>query len=329
MLKPLLKKMLQKALDAAGLNVSPALRELEASMHKVESSIHNLDAVAVGMANIEMKLHQLSLRDKPVPRSVLSSSLCKQSDFFSEEFHFWRKRLQTPMLWTWKLWEFYFIAQALYERGLLAPGNRGLGFGVGTEPLSSLFATFDCKIVATDLVASDPRAECWTSTDQHASGPAQLRKEFCPVDKFHDLVTFRHADMTRVPEDLRGFDFLWSSSSLEHLGSLEHGIKFILDAMKCLKPGGLAVHTTSVCLNSEDATVEAHNLAFYRKKDILDLQSRLVAEGHSIAPISFEQGNGVLDHFVDHPPYGTKAHLLFELLGFVATSIGLIITRSA
>ena len=43
------------------------------------------------------------------------------------------------------------IAQALYERGKLKPGSRGLGFAVGKEPLSDLFASFGCDVVATDL----------------------------------------------------------------------------------------------------------------------------------------------------------------------------------
>ncbi|MBI5571866.1 MAG: class I SAM-dependent methyltransferase [Desulfomonile tiedjei] len=321
MLKAFVKKLLRKAADAAGLNASSTLRELEASRR-------NLEAIAIGIANIEMKLQQLGIDQPQTPRSVLSSSLCKQSDFFSEEFRSWMKRIAEPIEWNRKLWEYYFIAQALYERGFLSPGRRGLGFGVGDEPLASLFATFECRIVATDLAPSDPGAAHWIATGQHATGLPQLWKAFCPQDKFNELVTFHFSDMRNVPEDLRGFDFLWSCCSLEHLGSIEHGKQFVLDAMKCLKPGGVALHTTEFCLNSDDATVEQDDLVFYRKRDILDLQERLLAEGNSVAPIIFDRGNGVLDHFVGHPPSGARAHLRFELLGFTATAIGLIITRN-
>jgi hypothetical protein len=41
-----------------------------------------------------------------------------------------------------KLWEWCYIAQVLWERGLLQPGRPGLGFGVGHEPLAALFASF-------------------------------------------------------------------------------------------------------------------------------------------------------------------------------------------
>ena len=36
-----------------------------------------------------------------------------------------------------KMWEWLFIAEALRERGMLAAGRRGVGFGVGQEPLVS------------------------------------------------------------------------------------------------------------------------------------------------------------------------------------------------
>ena len=325
--KSFLKKLLRKAATVAGVADSAQLTNVEASLRAIETSLGNVEALAAGIANIEMELHRLALSDQQANRAPLSSCLCKQSDFYCDEFRKWVNRLEIPFVWTWKTWEFCFIAQALYERGLLLPGRKGLGFGVGNEPLSSLFASFGCEIVATDLSASDPRAAPWIATDQHATSGEQLRKDFCPSEKFDALVTFRQVDMTDVPDDLSGFDFLWSSSSLEHLGSLENGIQFILDAMKCLQPRGIAVHTTSQCVNSEETTLEAKDLAFYRQKDIVDLERRLTAEGHQVAPINFERGNGVLDHYICHLPLNASANLQFELAGYVATSIGLIITR--
>ena len=49
-----------------------------------------------------------------------------------------------------KMWEWLFIAEALRERGMLAAGRSGLGFGVGQEPLVALFAAAGCDVVATD-----------------------------------------------------------------------------------------------------------------------------------------------------------------------------------
>ena len=50
-----------------------------------------------------------------------------------------------------KFWEWCAISQALDERKKLRTGLKGLGFAVGTEPLSSHFAARGCRILATDL----------------------------------------------------------------------------------------------------------------------------------------------------------------------------------
>src|SRR5262245_7586499 len=68
-----------------------------------------------------------------------------------------------------KLWECCAIAQALSERRMLTAGRRRLGFGVGREPLSSLFALHGVYVTATDLETSEPAAEAWRATQQHAS----------------------------------------------------------------------------------------------------------------------------------------------------------------
>jgi hypothetical protein len=82
---------------------------------------------------------------------LLKSNVCNQSQLESELFQQWCKKIggrRNQM--HRKVWEWCYIAQALYERGVLAPGRRGLGFGVGKEPLVALFASYGCEIVATD-----------------------------------------------------------------------------------------------------------------------------------------------------------------------------------
>ncbi|MFC7553839.1 methyltransferase domain-containing protein [Pseudoroseomonas wenyumeiae] len=92
-------------------------------------------------------------------------------------------------------------------------------------------------MLATDLDPADPRAARWIGTGQHAPPPA---------------LPFRAVDMTRIPRDLHGqFDLVWSACALEHLGSLRAGENFILEAMRCLKPGGIAIHTTEFDLDAD------------------------------------------------------------------------------
>src|SRR4051794_41137531 len=50
-----------------------------------------------------------------------------------------------------QLWEYAYIIACLRAAGLLRDGARGIGFGVGREPLASFFAAHGCEIVATDI----------------------------------------------------------------------------------------------------------------------------------------------------------------------------------
>jgi hypothetical protein len=154
-------------------------------------------------------------------------------------------------------------------------------------------------------------------------------RSICPNDAFVERVAFREVDMRVIPEDLRGFDFLWSSCALEHLGGLPCGIDFVMNAMDCLKPGGVAVHTTEFNCESDDATVETGHSVIYRKRDLLALAGRLAAMGHTIEPFDFDLGDTEADHYVDEPPYAGRTHLKLRLGGFTSTSFGLIIRKAA
>jgi hypothetical protein len=62
---------------------------------------------------------------------MLNSKLCNQNDFEKDWFREACVKLHERHNYHRKLWEFCFIYQALLERGMLVPGKRGLGFGVG------------------------------------------------------------------------------------------------------------------------------------------------------------------------------------------------------
>src|SRR4051794_19349884 len=103
-------------------------------------------------------------------RGLLKSCLCTQAQLESPAFQSWLPRLRHPPMMHRKLWEWCYIAQALWERGLLAPGKRGLGFAVGTEPLSALFAELGCLIVASDQAPEEAVQSGWANSKQYASG---------------------------------------------------------------------------------------------------------------------------------------------------------------
>ena len=168
-----------------------------------------------------------------------------------------------------KMWEWLFIAEALRERGMLAAGHRGVGFGVGQEPLVALFAAAGCDVVATDQPHESAVASAGPT--RRSSGPAGPRTSTTfglSAARSSERVAYRPVDMNSLPADLTGFDFAWSSCALEHLGTLAAGIDFVVAQMACLRPGGVAVHTTEYLVSSNDATVEAGGTVFYRRQDI-------------------------------------------------------------
>jgi len=268
---------------------------------------------------------------------MLRSQLCSAESLRSPQLRAWADRLR-PM-WASgdedsrdvmlhrKMWEWLFIAEALRERGLLAPGRTGLGFGVGQEPLVALFADAGCDLVATDQPHGAAVASGWTDSEvEWAGGLEHLNTHgLCPDELFVRRVRFRPVDMNAIPDDLRGFDFTWSSCALEHLGTLGAGADFVVAQMECLRPGGVAVHTTEYLVGSNDETVEAGGTVFYRRRDIEALVERLRRAGHTI-DVDFTLGSTPEDLHVDVAPY-TDVHLRTRLGDYETTSLALVISK--
>lgn len=267
----------------------------------------------------------------------LEGGTCRQRDMEALWLHHWCRRLGMAPIYHRKVWEDTFVLQALWEAGMMEPGRRGLGFAVGRETLPSFFASQGVTVLATDLHAEDGRGRGWRETGQHSLSADMLHfPHIIGLDDFRARVSFEPVDMTSIPPSLtRGeFDFIWSVCSLEHLGSIEAGIEYVLQAMACLRPGGIAVHTTEFNVANEGPTVETGGTVLFQRQHIETMMERLVAAGHIPAPMDFDPGDGILDAFVDLPPFAhldgsltmpDTPHLRLSLGGHVATSIGMII----
>lgn len=201
--------------------------------------------------------------------------------------------------------------------------TRGLGFGVGREPLAGAMAARGCNIVATDMDPND--AGEWARTDQYGGGVDALwRSELVTYQDFVQRVSFRVADMRNVPTDLADFDFCWSSCALEHLGDLGAGLDFIRRSLECLKPGGIAVHTTEFNLGSPDDTITEGQTVVYRERDITALRDGLIAEGYRME-LNLNPGYHVLDDYIDtidDEELHTRCKIFHDV---PSTSIGLVI----
>jgi hypothetical protein len=269
---------------------------------------------------------------------MLTSKVCCYTDFFTDWYIEWAEtlRLEAAVRDTEpekrnthrKAWEWCAITQALHERGMLQSGRSGAGFAVGTEPLASAFAAQDVTILGTDL-ASDQAG--WTNTNEHAvSLEALYHEQLVSREKFAANVRFRPADMRNVSA-LAGqsFDFVWSSCSFEHLGSLEGGFRFVLDAMQLIKPGGFAVHTTEYNVSSNDETMTSGPSVIYRRRDIEDLGFALRSIGCALEEPMFDAGTERHDIEFDYPPYfyNNRKHIKLLLGPYISTSILLIIRK--
>ncbi len=258
-----------------------------------------------------------------------ASQLCTEGQLREPAYARWCRELKEVPALHRKQWEFAYAMQVLEAAGLLQPGRRGLGFGCGREPLAALMAALGCEVVAMDLDAAAAAGHGWIETDQHAARLEDLNdRGICPPELFARRVRFRPADMNAIPEDLAGFDFVWSCCAFEHLGSIEHGLAFVRRAMRCLRPGGIAVHTTEFNLSSNQRTAESRDLSVFRRQDLERLVRDLEAAGHRPFPFNFNAGNGPLDRYVDLPPYRSEPHVRLRLDRFVITSIGLVIQRA-
>ena len=277
----------------------------------------------------------LSRRVDRAPDLELRSKLCTQSDVESDWFIFWAREMNVAPIYHRKVWELSYIAQALWHAGKLRPGMAGLGFGCGQEVLPSLFAKYGAQITATDLAPDRAEAREWNASGQYAaSAEALRRRDICPDEKLLEAIEFRYLDMKAIPPEFaRKFDFCWSACALEHLGSIANGLNFIEESLTTLKPGGLAVHTSEFNLGI-GATIDHRNTVLYQERHVVPFVQRLRAQGHEVTELDFSRGEGVLDNFVDTPPWPNEtvgprfwpyACLKVYLQGFTCTSFGLII----
>lgn len=227
-----------------------------------------------------------------------------------------------------KQWEFCYILQALKTYGMLEEGRRALGFGVGLEPLAAIFADRGVSVLATDLEPVGAMDKGWVKTAQHARSKQSLNnRRICDPERFERCVDFRFMDMNAIDADLEGqFDFVWSACAFEHLGSIMQGLEFVVNSVKCLKPGGIAVHTTEYNCSSDSDTLDNAGTVLFRKRDFLLLQRRLQMIGAELE-FNFNLGQQPLDQHIDTPPYSTEEHLKLQIMRWAVTSFGLIVRK--
>ena len=262
------------------------------------------------------------------PNTLFGSSLCRMEDMIHPCYQkICNEDLKRPPIIHRKQWEHVYIIQKLRKNGFLKPNCSGLGFGVGTENLPSLFVSLGCSILATDA-PENPDIQGWKESSQHASDLKSIwREELVDWGLFKQACTFQALDMNKYKDIPLGYDFHWSSCVIEHLGGIKHAQDFILNSISGLNPGGIAVHTTEFNLSSETETVDQPGTCIFRAQDIYELQREVEARGFTVEPIILDPGTHPYNFHVDVPPFDSSVHLRLLLEGFACTSIGIVIKR--
>jgi SAM-dependent methyltransferase len=271
-----------------------------------------------------------------------------QADIETPWFRFWCDQIKCAPLPHRKLWEFAYILQSLFAEDRLQQGFSALGFGCGQEPLPSYFASKGIDVTVTDLDPVKVAGMGWAETGQHT---VDLKSSFHPhlvtEALFNKHVELKYVDMNEIPIELHNsYDFCWSVCALEHLGSIQNGLEFIKNSVKCLKPGGTAIHTTEYNYGSDNQTIDNHQTVLFLRRHFLSLQQECEAAGLLVREIDFDVGSKPLDCFVDLPPYDFEAtdmyqnwrtdargrqyrpgHLKLSIDGFSSTCFGIVVSK--
>lgn len=310
---------------ASGLAADPGRNRVNRAARMMQTLLRKLGFVADEPPLLPPKTKD----DTPEPTLwVPVSQACTQGQMEEPCYFQWCREIREEPRMHRKQWEFCYILQALETRDMLAPGKRGLGFGVGLEPLAAVFASRGVSVLATDLEPEGAHQAGWVETAQHAHNKAALNERgICDPEAFHRLVDFRFMDMNAIDKDLEGqFDFVWSACAFEHLGSIMHGLEFVVNSVRCLKPGGVAVHTTEFNCSSDSDTLDNASTVLFRKRDFLLLERRLKLMGAEME-FNFNLGQQPLDRHIDVPLYSADGHVKLQIMRWATTSFGLIVHK--
>jgi len=324
----------------------------------VENLIRDVDSIKLSIKDLDLLRLNIKcfgyeiareLALKLPPRTDLSPTHiglnCKpstQADLESDWAAYWASQLRIPVVFHRKVWEFVFLLQGLWENECLVAGKRGLGFGCGIEPIPSYLASRDIAVTVTDLPPQQASQMGWQSTNQYtASLDHAFHAPLVEREKFDKYVDFKYVDMNAIPATLRDYDFCWSICALEHVGSIDLGLRFIENSLETVRSGGVAVHTTEYNYGTGDVTLDNASTVLFQRRHFTELAERLKARGHFVAPLDFAVGEKVLDRFIDVPPYAhdmadfqraswinNNFHLKLALASFPSTCFGLIIRKA-
>lgn len=187
------------------------------------------------------------------------------------DFAAWLPSLASMAAHSAEAWKRAFVLQALARYGMLESGAMALALGDAT--LVESVRARDCPVLlgllahGAEVFAGDPDAG----------------------------VTVRAIDLDNLPDDLYGFDFLWSIDTLARFATPAAAANFVGKAMRALRPGGFAVHTFDMLEASTRLPSDYARGGILNRQEIERLALTLVAKGDEIAQLNFDDRANVDD----------------------------------
>ncbi len=174
------------------------------------------------------------------------NKICQASDLNNPE---WRDVLSELKLsldeagFHRKAWEHVHIILSAKRMKLLTPDSICLAVGAGRENLLYYLAYKVKEVWGIDLY----KGEFFGGEDE-ADIPLSTKK-YAPFPYPEEKLRLLRMDALNLEFDDSTFDFIFSSSSIEHFGSEKEILRSLKEIYRVLKPGGAAFLTTELRLN--------------------------------------------------------------------------------
>jgi SAM-dependent methyltransferase len=134
-----------------------------------------------------------------------------------------------------KMWEIAMAIRTFADFGLLNDQMEILGVGAGTERTSFELTNHVRRVFATDLYAGAGQSWIADATTVMLHNPAAIS----PLPFNPRRLVVQHMDALELQYDDNSFDAIFSSSSIEHFGTLEDVHTAAREMHRVLKPGGI------------------------------------------------------------------------------------------
>lgn len=135
-----------------------------------------------------------------------------------------------------KHWEVAMATRTLRDFGALHDRAEVLGVGAGNEPTIFWLTRHVRRVFATDLYLEDGSWKC----SANASMLADPGRHWPPASPWHPRrLVVQHMNALELRYEDRSFDAVFSSSSIEHFGSLDDVRRALAEMARVMKPGGI------------------------------------------------------------------------------------------